>query len=125
MPTNANLNATLSALRYLLVVLGGILAQQGLSQTPEYKYVMLASGSIMIIGPAVWGVWAALVNWHRATAVGVQAGINLTVSGHALDTNGAVVGANDGTTPPLPVTLATAAKIVTDFGPSPASISKA
>lgn len=116
---NPNLNAFLTSVRALLLVLGGLLAEHGLEHSTAYSYVMIGAGSIMVIGPAIWGVWSSFANWRKASAVGVQAGINLTVSGKALASDGkTVVSENNGTTPPLAVTVATAAEIVKDFAPS-------
>ena len=116
---NPNLNATLSAIRALLVAIGGLLAAHGLQDSGVYQWVELGSSAVMIIGPAVWGVYEAIANWHKAAAVGVQAGVNMTVAGKALAADGTtVVTHNDGTTPPLAVTVATATQIVKDFAPN-------
>lgn len=123
---NPNLNALLSSLRALLITIGGVMAAKGLENTGAYFWVMTAAGSTMVVGPAIWGVWSAFSNWRKASAVGVQAGVNMTVAGKALATDGVtVVTSNDGSTPPLQVTLATAAQIVKDFAPPTSSIAKA
>lgn len=71
---------------------------------------VLSGGLVM-----VWG-W---VQSRGNTARAVQAGINLTVAGKALAADGTtVVTKNNGATPPMPVTAATAAQIVKDFAPT-------
>lgn len=122
---NPNLNALLTAVRTLLLVVGGIMAKEGFEHSTIYSVVMILSGSIMVLGPAVWGVWSSFSNWRKASAVGVAAGINMTIRGKALAEDGTtVVSAFDGATPPKPVTIATAAEIVKDFAPPTASIAK-
>ena len=115
---NPALNAFLSNVRILLVILGGLMVELGIDHLPEYKWIMIAAGSITVLGNAVWAAWSSFMNWRKAAAVGVAAGINLTVQGKALAADGvSVVSANDGSTPPLPVTIATAAEIVKEFAP--------
>ena len=124
--TDPQFNAFLANLRILLVAIGSVMAYEGWEHSAIYSYVMIASGAIMVVGPAAWATWSSFVNWRKASAVGVQAGINLTVSGKALAADGkTVVSENNGTTPPLAVTLATAAEIVKDFAPATSSIAKA
>lgn len=122
---NPNLNATLSSIRVLLIVLGSVLADQGLGHTEVYKWIMIASGAVMVVGPAVWAVWSSISNWHKAAAVGVAAGVNMALQGKALAADGVtVVLKNDGSTPPKPFTVATATEVVKDFAPA-APIAKA
>lgn len=119
MPTNSSPLALFSAISNLCKVLGVLLGAHGLADSGTAFWVQLVGGSIMVIGPAVWDVWSQIRALARTKAVGVQAGINLTVSGKALASDGAtLVSHNDGTTPPLPVTEATAAQIVKDFAPT-------
>lgn len=118
-------NGVLSAIRYLLVTLGTYLAANGYASAGNN--IELAAGAVMIVGPAIWGVYSAVQKYRKVRAVGVQAGINLAVSGRALDANGNMISqfqASDATTPPKPVTLKTAAEIVKSFGPSTQEIAK-
>lgn len=118
---NPNLNAFLTQLKLFLVLIGGIMAEQGLEQTTVYHYIMLIAGSILVVGNAAWALWASYSNWRNASAVGVAAGINMTVQGKAITQDGTVIskfGAESETTPPKPVTVATAAEIVANFAPS-------
>lgn len=81
---------------------------------PNLK-LMITGGLLSLltaVAALIYGFVLSKINQAKA----VQAGINLTVSGNALAADGkTVVGANDGTTPPLPVSAATAAQIVKDF----------
>lgn len=122
---NPNLNAFLSQLRVVLIILGSLLAEQGMDHTIVYKYLLVASGSVVVLGNALWALWASYSNWRKASAVGVQAGINLTASGQALSEAGEVISqfSSAAATPPKPVTVATAAEIVANFGPNPGEIS--
>lgn len=115
---NPQLNAVLSSIRSLLMVLGTVLAAHGLAASGLYFWVQLAAGSVMVVGPAIWGVYTSIENYRRARATGVQAGINLVTSGKAITEDGSVVSKLDGTTPPKAVTLATADQIIKDFAPA-------
>lgn len=119
--TDASFNAMLSSVRSLLLILASLLAAHGLASTGLYFWVQLIAGSIVAVGMALWGCWSAFVNWRKASAVGVQAGINLTVSGKAIDTAGNIIPvgtAAGNATPPKAVTISSAAQIVKDFAPS-------
>lgn len=118
---NPNLNAFLTSVRALLLVLGGLLAEHGLEHSTYYSWIMIGAGSIMIVGPAVWGVWSSFSNWRKASAVGVAAGINMTIQGKAVTEGGEVISkfsADAQDTPPKPVTVASAAEIVANFAPT-------
>lgn len=116
---NPNLNAFLTQLKLFLIVMGTLLAEQGMDHTTVYKWIMFAAGAVLVVGNAAWALWASYENWRKAAAVGVQAGINLTASGKALAEDGeTVVSVNNGSTPPKPVTVETAAQIVKDFAPA-------
>lgn len=123
---NPNLNAFLTSVRALLMVIGTLMAEQGLDHTSAYKYIMLVAGSLMVVGPAVWGVWSSFSNWRKASAVGVAAGINMTVAGKAVDHEGNAISAfsQAAETPPKAVTVASAADIVKEFAPPTASIAQ-
>ena len=84
---------------------------------------LMISGAILsvlcTVAVFVWGWFVSKINQARA----VSAGINLTVSGSALAADGhTVVARNDGATPPLPVTQATAPEIVKNFAPPASAI---
>jgi hypothetical protein len=117
---NPNLNAFLTSVRALLLVVGGLLAEHGLEHSTYYSWVMIGAGSVLVIGPAIWGVWSSLVNWRKAAAIGVQAGINLTVSGRAVTDDGKVISqfsSHTDATPPKLVTRSSAQEIIDTFGP--------
>lgn len=115
---NPNLNAFLTQLKLFLVLIGGLMAEQGLDHTTAYKWVMLVAGSCVALGSSAWALWASFANWRKAAAVGVQAGINLTTSGQAVDHDGKVISSfAPGATPPMPVTVASAAEIIKNFAP--------
>lgn len=120
--TQTSRDQLLSAVRYLLMFAGGVLAAKGYIKNADVDGLVTA---ILIVAPPVWA-WFDNQIKARRVAVGVQAGINMTVAGNALAADGVtVVSRNDGSTPPLPVTQATASQIVADFGPKPSSIAKA
>ena len=123
--TDPNINGILSSIRIFLITIGGVMAGNGMENTGAYHWIMLIAGSIMVVGPAAWGVWSSFVNFRRARAVGVQAGINLVVSGQAVTPDGSVVTQlGPGTTPMKDVTLATSDQIIAKLGPVPSSIAK-
>lgn len=127
-PNDGNVNGIFSAVRALLIAIGGVMATKGLENTGAYFWVETISGSIMIVGPAAWGVYTAFANYfkaRKAVAAGVQAGINLTASGKAISDSGDIITRNDGTTPPKLVTLETAPKIVAEYAPAVSEILKA
>lgn len=113
---NANVSGLFSAIRILLIALGAFLAQNGLGHTGAYFWIEASAGGVMVIGPAMWEVWAAISNIIQAHAVGAQAGINMTTQGMALAADGKTpIGINNGATPPKAVTLETGAQIVANF----------
>jgi len=123
--TDPNINGILASIRILLITVGGVMATKGLENTGAYFWVMTAAGSIMVVGPAVWGVYSSFVNFRRARAVGVQAGINMAVQGKALASDGSVIShVGPDTTPALDVTLATSDEIINKFGPVASTIAK-
>ena len=125
---NPNLNAFLTSVRTLLLVAGGLLAEHGLEHSTYYSWIMIGAGSVMVVGPAIWGVWSSLINWHKAAAVGVAAGIAMTVQGKAVTESGEVISkfsADTSDTPPKAVTVASAAEIVANFAPPTSTIAKA
>lgn len=78
------------------------------------------SGGLLLAATLAWG-W---VNTKMNLAKAVQAGVSLVASGAALAADGkTLVTANDGSTPPKAVTVATAQQIIKDF--APASVPKA
>lgn len=84
---------------------------------------------LVFIATAVWRWFkgtqvGALVD--RTLVIGTTAGINMTAGGDALAADGkTVVSINDGSTPPLPPTLATAKEIAKNFGPDEHAITEA
>jgi len=123
--TDPNINGILSSIRILLITIGGVMAGAGLSNTSTYKWTMIAGGAVTVLGPAIWGVWSSFVNFRRAQAVGVQAGINMTLQKKALAADGTTIMELDGgTTPPKSVTLATSGQIIKDFAPAANTIAK-
>lgn len=123
---NPNLNAFLSQLRIVLVIIGSLMAEQGFDHTTIYRWLMIISGSIVVLGNALWALWSSYINWRKASAVGVAAGINMTVQGKALTESGQPISAFSpaADTPPKPVTVASAADIVANFAPPTSSIAK-
>jgi hypothetical protein len=113
-------NAFLTQLKLFLVLVGGLMAEQGLAHTSVYKYLMLVSGSLLVIGNSLWALWASFDNWWKAAAIGAQSGINLTLSGHALAADGETVISQitPGSTPTKQVTEATTKEIVKNFAPA-------
>jgi hypothetical protein len=112
-----------TSVRVALLAIGGIMLDHGFTATsPAYKWVMIAAGSVTIIGPAIWGVYVAVTKARRARAAqakAVQSGINLVVAGQALTDDGRLLQvANPDATPPKPVTETTAAAIVASFAPT-------
>lgn len=57
---NPSLDGVFSSIRTLCVALGGILAAKGLETSGLYFWVEMVSSSIMILGPAAWGVYSAI-----------------------------------------------------------------
>lgn len=117
---NPQMNQFFSALRVLLIAVGAIMAKEGWEHTTIYSYVMIASGAVMVVGPAIWGVWSAGANWWKAAAIGTQSGINLVLSGKALAADGKTLVSQigTGTTPAKPVTIETTKEIVQDMAPT-------
>lgn len=117
----------LFAISNLLKLIGAWMIANGFGDGPAYRDIMLASGAVLIIGPGIGDVVVAIANMRRARAQGVSAGVEMTVRGAAEDADGnpiSAVIADANSTPPKPVTLASADKIVKDFGPTSASIAK-
>jgi hypothetical protein len=118
---SAAMNGVFSAIRTLLVTIGTSLVAGGALTVHSqlYFWMMLVAGSIMVVGPAGWGVWSSIQHVRaisKATTIGVQAGINLTASGGALNTEGLPIEiAADGV--PKSVTPESAKAIVQNFGP--------
>lgn len=68
--TDQSLQPIFSALRYLLVTVGGILAANGFAQGGQY--VQIVAGAVIVVGPAAWGVWTAFKNYrttHRLASI--------------------------------------------------------
>lgn len=123
--TSVTQDQFLTSLRYLIATGGAYAAGKGWINSELTNNLLVVAS---ILGPLAWGLY---VNWQKsqqtklATAIGVQAGISMTVQGKALDENGAVVSKiGPDTTPVKLVTLATAPEIVANFGPDAATIAK-
>lgn len=122
---NPKVLAVFAAARGVCIALGSALVALNLGDTHYYSIVMQIAGSIMIVGPIIWGIVEKLVVFGKALAVAVQAGINLTLSGQTVDTEGHPISKfTADATPPKQVTVASAAEIVKDFAPAAASIEK-
>ena len=78
--TDPNINGILSSVRILLITIGGVMAGDGLQNTTAYHWVMIIAGSIMVVGPAAWGVYSSFVNFRRARAVGVHAQVRAEIA---------------------------------------------
>lgn len=124
---------TVRARAYALIRQIGSMAAGALTGWLVAKGVGLAeatilAGSVVALGGAIGSVaWSMIEvsSVDKKIAVGVAAGINMTVQGKALAADGVtLVSKNDGATPPLQPTVATAAKIVADFGPPASTITK-
>lgn len=115
----------LAAIRIFCLVLGSVLAENNLGSGELHHVLTAVAGSVMAVGSAAWGLYASFRGLWKAQAVGVQAGINLTAAGAAVDSTGATIGATmpDGA-PPKTVTLASTRQIVHDYGPAPSEIGK-
>lgn len=126
-----------SLIRYGLVaalagvtgIIGSWLNRHGM--TDPNLLVMISGGIASLLGALVMAAWGILRSADIGKiiavkeAAAVQAGVNMTVAGQALDTNGNVVSKNDGTTPPKPVTVETAKEIIANFAPPAASVKAA
>lgn len=112
--------AFLASVRIFCTVLGTLMAKEGWDHNGFYHAIMFTAGSVMALGCGAYGVYATFRNMWRALAVGTQAGINLAVSGKAVDSHGNVIEkfTDPDSTPPKPVTVETAKEIVKDFAPS-------
>lgn len=122
---NPNVLAFFATLRSVLIAIGAAMAALNLGGTHTYSIIMEVSGAVMIVGPLLWAVFEKLVTLKKTFAAAVQAGINLATSGQAVDGKGDLISkfAPDAT-PPKDVTVATAAAIIKEYAPPPASISK-
>ena len=116
-----------TAIRIFLLSVGAAMLDHGFTaKSNAYTGVIIAAGLVTTLGPAAWGVYAAVTNARRAKqekAKAVQAGLNLAASGQMLDSEGKPItafNAGEGT-PPLPVTLQSASEIVKKFAPATAA----
>lgn len=120
---NAALDGLILKAIAALAAAGAMYASQHLHLSdPAYTEWLtgIISSGLLMAATAAWG-W---VNTRANEAKAVQAGVSLVASGKALASDGkTVVTTNDGATPPLAVTVATAQQIIKDF--APASVPKA
>lgn len=110
---DASVTAIFSSVRSLLIVLGTMLAGKGMTDTGLYFWVETIAGSIMVVGPAAWGVYNAITTFienRKKVTQAVQAGVNLAVTGNALMRN-----TGNGMATPVPVTTASAKAIIKEF----------
>jgi len=122
---NPKILAVFVAARGVCIAVGAGMMALNYGDTHAYSVVMQVAGSIMVVGPILWGIFEKLVVFGRALAVAVQAGINLTLSGRTVDDAGHPISQfSPGATPPKQVTVASAAEIVKDFAPPPSTIEK-
>jgi hypothetical protein len=120
---NPKILAVFVAARGVLIAVGAAMIALNLGDTHFYSIVMQVAGSIMVVGPIVWGIVEKFVVFAKALAVAVQAGMNITLSGKTVDQAGHPISAySPDATPPKQVTVASAAEIIKDFAPSAASI---
>jgi hypothetical protein len=113
------MNGVWSAVRGILIALGGALATGGvITQTsPVYFWIMFASGAVMIIGPAGYNLYTAINRaWVAAEAKKqtVNATLNLVASGDMEAISGAKVLLPEGVVL-KPATVASAAEIVKNY----------
>jgi len=124
--TAASIDAALSATRTVLVLIGGVMAAHGYGGTTTYTVLELIIGSIMVVGPGLWGMWVAwtnLINKRREAAQAATATATMMSKGLALGADGkTLIAANDGVTPPKPFTSDSAAATVAKFGPTLAEV---
>lgn len=119
--TDPRIASALTALSNLIKIAGIALGSAGLITPGLNAKFEIYAGLVMVIGPALWDVWASFSGLRQGKAEGVQAGINLTVSGRTVDSEGNPISAfASDASPPKPVTLASAAQIVKTFGPTEA-----
>lgn len=120
---NPKILAVFAAGRGLCIAAGAAMVALNLGDTHTYKIVMQVAGSIMVVGPILWAVVEKLVTFGRALAAAVQAGIDLTLSGKAVDSQGEPISRfSPDATPPKQVTVASATEIIKDFAPAPGAI---
>lgn len=101
-----------SAVRALLITVGSALAANGYGDSHVYKIVELAAGTVMIVGPAAWGVWTAFQNTRKKKEL-VTTAVNAERTRAAVEAD-PVRTTEAGT--PLPATPAEAHDIVKTFG---------
>jgi hypothetical protein len=127
MSTDPAFNTFLATVRVALLTAGGALATDGVISQGVLAQIQLYAGAGVIVGTAAWSIWNAWVNFRRARAQGVAAGISLTLSGKAVTEAGDVISAigTQEATPPKMPTLKTADQIMKEFAPPASAIKKA
>lgn len=115
--TDPRVQALFTQGRMALIAVGSGMAVLGFHNSAAYQWVMGISGIVLVVGPAIWDFIATVAALFHAQAVGVNAGINLTVSGKAVDHAGNVISkfSPDAETPPRPPTVESAKEIVKEF----------
>jgi hypothetical protein len=80
------MQATLSAVRSILIGIGGVLAAQGITSVGGFS-VQTIIGGIMMVAPLIWGIaqkYAAERATVARTTVAVQAGVAASQAGSGL-----------------------------------------
>lgn len=118
--SDPKVQALFTQLRMLFIAIGAVIAYAGYDASPAYKWVMMAGGAVLIIGPAIWDFIATVNALLHTQAVGVASGLNLAVSGKAVDREGNVISqfSPNAETPPRAPTIESAQEIVKAFSPS-------
>lgn len=116
-----------AAISALAKLAGVLLVGRGVisNDSPLVFWLQFISGTIMILGPAIYDVWASGRDVVKALAVGAQAGINMTLAGKTVDHEGKPISSlSADAIPPLPVTEAAGVQIAKDYGPASADVPK-
>lgn len=118
MNTDTSMDPVWSALRAVIIAVGGGLVSYGLASKST---VTIAASLAPTIAASLWGLYVAFERARQkqqAQAVGVAAGINLVMAGKAVTDSGKLLLVSaPGSTPPKAVTLQSADQIVKDFAP--------
>lgn len=123
--TDPKINSLLVSISNFLKLAALFLGAHGFANSGVAADLELGSAAVLFLGPAGWDVWAGVWSIRKSKAVGVQAGINLTISGKTVDSKGDPISSfSPDASPPKPVTIASATEIVKDFGPASTEIAK-
>lgn len=107
-PEDHSMDAVFSAIRTLLIAIGGFLAMHGLTEKSHlYTWIELSASAVTIVGPAAWGVYVAIkrrIDAQHAQTIAVQAGMAAAQNGNK-------------TTDPATVDRAKAKEIIATYTP--------